>query len=610
MKRTFCISMFFQSCMSWPLLTGLVGLTAGKKGGDSSFFYLLLSNSDPVITRIELSYQDSSIAKGTSTALEVTAIFDNGTNQNITDSTSIVSDFGSLVDYNNQIYLGPNVKGNQAARFNYDGTFPESIFFSFTKDKNATNRASSRDGGIPVPIGHTGCTLNSADITTGCGPDNEDGRGVFATGSLDKKSHIFIAGSKPRRFNYLYYSSDTDTNLNFKYIDMGEITGLATAGTSSIAVLDDRIHVGFAKRNQNLNAPDFGKITFNTSDSKRCTFGNNCDASDGYRGNRFRIDRMPYFGGGSQDLVSSEKQKIKFRKGSLDIVPGPIVHKTKVNVKENRLNKLNNSSINWGYYVGIDSLFVFKEKLYAPNGGFPNSLHNGSIIHSTSANPSPCEEINRCSSWKDTAPRSNPKWHNSPHNNWFSLELTKYRDLIPADKAFSQFAEFNGRLYVTRTICVTKEDHSGLRQSLQTVKGCTDGSYTNRRPQLWKCDPTLTGDTTTCEAEDWSLVGDNGTGFTNFGDDSNHSMTMVVASGSYLYVGFDNENGIQIWRTNLENPGSSSHNWEPIGIGGLRDVTNRQIYSAISGMNFGVNFVYISVGSKDQPVKIYRQQNQ
>ncbi|MFQ3876697.1 hypothetical protein ACLK3A_19505, partial [Leptospira kirschneri] len=82
MKRTFCISIllsiFFQSCMSWPLLTGLVGLTAGKKSNGLFFFHLLLSNSDPVITRIELSYQNSSIAKGTSTTLEVTAIFDNG----------------------------------------------------------------------------------------------------------------------------------------------------------------------------------------------------------------------------------------------------------------------------------------------------------------------------------------------------------------------------------------------------------------------------------------------------------------------------------------------------------------------------------------------------
>ncbi|EPG49209.1 hypothetical protein LEP1GSC049_1211, partial [Leptospira kirschneri serovar Cynopteri str. 3522 CT] len=41
MKRTFCISillsMFFQSCMSWPLLTSLAGLAAGKKGGIHPF---------------------------------------------------------------------------------------------------------------------------------------------------------------------------------------------------------------------------------------------------------------------------------------------------------------------------------------------------------------------------------------------------------------------------------------------------------------------------------------------------------------------------------------------------------------------------------------------
>ncbi|WP_033108705.1 hypothetical protein, partial [Leptospira interrogans] len=81
MKKIFCISiflsMFFQSCMSWPLLTSLAGLAAGKRGW-ASFFHLLLGNSDPTITRIELSYQDSSIANGTSTTLEVTAIFDNG----------------------------------------------------------------------------------------------------------------------------------------------------------------------------------------------------------------------------------------------------------------------------------------------------------------------------------------------------------------------------------------------------------------------------------------------------------------------------------------------------------------------------------------------------
>ncbi len=531
------------------------------------------------------------------------------------------SDFGALIDYNNQIYLGPNVKGNQAARFNYDGTSPESVFFSFTKDTmgdKSRNNALSRDGGIPVPnyvtIGHKGCTFNTADITTGCGPDNEDGRGVFATGTLGGIPHMFMAGSKSSvggapNLDYIYYSSNTDSGLDFKYIDMGAVTGNLTAGTSAINVFADRIYIGFAKRNNHSNAPDFNKITFHSSDTNRCQIGSNCETNKIQSGSRFRIDRMPYFGGGSVDIITVERtKKVLRRLGSLDLAPGnrPFIEKK---VKNKKLNNLNNSSINWAYFVGIDSMFVFNGKLYAANGGFPNSLHNGSIIYSKNDNPSPCEGVDRCSSWADSAPRSNPKWYNSPTNNWFSLELIKDHDLIPADKAFSQFVEFNGKLYVTRTICVTPEDHSGLRKNLQKIAGCTDGDYTNRRPQLWKCDPTLTGDKTSCEADDWSLVGDNGTGFTNFGNVSNHSMTMVVASGSYLYVGFDNENGIQIWRTNLQNPDHSSNSWEQVGGNGLGDITNRQIYSAITVSNLGVNYVYVSTGQSNQPVKVYRQQN-
>lgn len=517
------------------------------------------------------------------------------------------SSFGSLTNYNYRIYLGPNRKGNQAVRFHYDGSSPESIFFSFAKDtvgEQSSNTALSGNGGIAAPgyvtMGHAGCARNSANIVTGCGPDNEDGRGVFAAGTLGGIPHMFMAGSKSSAgLDYLYYSSNTDIGLDFKYIDMGTITGALTAGTSSIAVFDNRVYVGFAKKNNRSNAPDFGKITFHTSDSTRCVVGNNCDATDGRRGSRFRIDRMPYFGGESLD------EEYKGRVGSTARFIRTLAAKN----NGNKPNQPGDSTINWGYYVGIDSLFVFKGKLYAANGGFPNSLHNGSIIRSTSANPSPCEGKNRCSGWEDIAPRSNPKWHNSPNNNWFSLELVKDRDLIPADKAFSQFAEFNGRMYATRTICVTSEDRSGLRKSLQTVKGCTDGSYTNRRPQLWKCDPTLSGNKSTCDSEDWSVVGDNGTGFTNFGNVFNHSITMVVANGSYLYVGFDNENGIQIWRTNLQNPGSSSSGWEQVGGDGLGDITNRQIYSGITVPKLSLNYVYVSTGQSNRPVKVYRQQN-
>ncbi|MBM9579257.1 Ig-like domain-containing protein [Leptospira sp. 201903070] len=493
------------------------------------------------------------------------------------------SSFGYLTGYNGRIYIGPNTNGNQAVRFNYDGTLPESVSFSFTKDTTSSggsgvssNSASSRDGGIGVPpyvtIGHTGCSINNADQTTGCGPDNEDGRGVFSTGSLGGIEHILMAGSRSsENFNYLYYSSDTDSGLDFKYIDMGSITGTVTAGTSSITVMNDRIYSGFAKRNQNTNSPDFGKITFNSSDTSRCTIGNNCNANDGTRGDRFRIDRMPYFGGGSSEG--------------------------------------NNSHINWAYYVGIDSLFVFNGRIYAANGGFPNSSHNGSIIRSTNGNPTPCDDLDSCNNWTDVAPRSDSKWHNGSDNNWFSLELTKYYDLIPADKAFSQFAEFNGKLYVTRTICLTPQDNSGLRNSVQTIAGCTNGNYNNRRPQLWKCDPTLNGNNSNCDSGDWSLVGDDGGGFTNFGNVSNHSITMAVRNGSYLYIGFDNESGVQIWRTNVQNPGSASSSWEQIGTNGLGDTNNRQIYSSISGTDAGVNYIYVSVGKNNQPVRVYRQQN-
>ncbi|OOB92487.1 lipoprotein adhesin LigA [Leptospira interrogans] len=128
MKKIFCISiflsMFFQGCMSWPLLTGLVGLTAGKKSNGLSFFHLLLGNFNPTITRIELSYQDSSIANGTSTTLEVTAIFDNGTNQNITDSTSIVPDSQSVVTIQGNRVRGI-ASGSSIIKAEYNGLYSE-----------------------------------------------------------------------------------------------------------------------------------------------------------------------------------------------------------------------------------------------------------------------------------------------------------------------------------------------------------------------------------------------------------------------------------------------------------------------------------------------------
>ena len=142
------------------------------------------------------------------------------------------------------------------------------------------------------------------------------------------------------------------------------------------------------------------------------------------------------------------------------------------------------------------------------------------------------------------------------------------------------------------------------------MAGCTDGTDTNRRAQLWKCDPTATGGSTDCDAGDWSVVGDDGNGITNFGDSTNKTITMVAKNGTYLYVGFDNPNGIRIYRTNTANPGSASNVWTQVASGGLTDSTNvQQIFSAVSVNTGGVYYLYVSVGKNNTPVRVYRQQN-
>ncbi|EMJ93118.1 beta strand repeat-containing protein [Leptospira alstonii] len=504
------------------------------------------------------------------------------------------SSFGYITNYNNKIYIGPNGGGNQAVRFNYDGTVPESVSFSFMQDLGSgfRNTAVTRDGGIPVPryvtMGHTLCNPNTAHQATGCGPDNEDGRGVFTAGTLGGTPHLLIAGARSaENFNYIYYTSDTDAGLDFKYIDTGSITGTVAAGTSALSIMNDRIYGGFAKKNSSggSNSPDFGKISFNTADNVpntingHCDVGSDCEAGLTLNGTNLRLNYMPNFGGGSTGG--------------------------------------DNASPNWAKLVGVDSLFVFNNRIYAANGGNHAIGHNGTIIRSNNGNPIACAGNNLCAEWTEIGPRADAKWHNGAAANWYSLELVSTYDLIPSDKAFAQFAEFNGNLYVTRTLCNTAQAVAGFKGAVSNIAGCTTAGFGNRRPQLWKCDPTNGGtdavNPTTCEANEWSVVGDDNNGFTNFGDGNNHSATMLVTNGSHLYVGFDNGAGVQIWRTKagVTNPGANSTDWEQIGGNGLGDAANNtQIFSGTSANTInGTKYIYVSTGKGGVPMRIFRQQN-
>lgn len=518
--------------------------------------------------------------------------------------------FGYLTNYNSRIYVGPNAQGNSAARFHFDGSSPQNIGFLFEKHTSHANTAPNRDGGISVPpfvtMGHTGCGLNTAHLTTGCGPDNENGRGSFAKVSLFSEDFLIMGGSrnpnplsKWKDYNYIYLSNDAGSTLNFKWIRLGSITGASTEGVQSFASQNNRIYMGFAKLNEpnfcagmpagscsgdsdlSRNAPDFGVIRFRqgANDSNACGTNQNCDAGQNNRGTRFRIDALDYFGG-------------------------------------TNANSAKTATDNWGRYVGVDSLFVFRNRIYAANGGHHKVNHNGSIIRSDVQDPGACNIANNhCDgSFVEIGPRSHPFWHGSGihTNRWFSLELRKAADFSPSDHAFAQFAEFKGNLFVTRTICQTDESTAETHTAtffLDSVPGCTDGNFQNRRPQLWKCVPETTGDPNTCDSGDWSVVADGGQGISNLGYPGNHSATMLVANGDYLYYGMDNHNGVQVWRTNSANPSSLTSEWERVNGDGFGDPNMRNIFSAISVPVGDQKFVYISVGKNGTPLKIYRQQN-
>lgn len=516
--------------------------------------------------------------------------------------------FGYLTRYNDQIYIGPNSKGNSASRFNFDGTGIANLGFTIEKDTGnnnggRNNTASTRDGGIAVPpfvtMGHAGCSVNSADIQTGCGPGNENGRGVFARATFFGKDYLFLGGARNYTgnwsYNYIYYTENTGTTLNFKWIRLGSMTGSSTEGSQSFATNGNRLYAGFAKTNHpnncndltpvpiscSRNTPDFGFIPFSEDGSgSTCQLGENCDAQAN-GAVRIRIDAVDYFGGSNANTASGI------------------------------------ATDNWGKYTGVDSIFVFRNRIYAANGGHHKIGRDGGIIHSVTDTPGACDfGSDECDSqWIEIAPRDHSMWNNKDapaSDRWFSLELRKAFDFSPMDKAFASFAEFHGNLYAIRTVCKTAESTATTHaQAFETgaVAGCTDGSYGNRRPQLWKCVPGTTGDSETCEAGDWSLVGHGGTGFSNMGVIGNHSATLLVVNGGYLYMGFDNEAGVQIWRTNHTNPDSDPSLWEKIGEDGLGDTNMRNIFSGLSAPVGSQNFIYVATGRNGTPLKIFRQQN-
>lgn len=515
----------------------------------------------------------------------------------VTDPFGDGTTFGYLNKYQNKIYIGPNQKGNGATRFDADGTSPENLTFELLKDSTGSRVSGSSATAPFSSIGYTGCTTNNG-TPTGCGPNNENGRGLFATGSFGGTEYLFITGANTAGNNdYLYFTPDLDSVLNFNYIDASWVfdnyTSTCNATWSSSVTqnqVTESIHVFNGKiywsvPGDGTNRP-FAVTIGSLANEVTCNNTTNAYIN------------MRYMSGVGRLHATKPAQA--------DIMGGIF------NSFNDRIYFANSGSIS---YNKASSPACIEGSTYSAGV----CEQTGGIVRSINNNPAGCTSAGGCPDWVDITPSS------VDYKKYFTIGLEAITDLIPAQKPIPNMETYKNNFYFIRNACTQALWDDGTAAGGDSNNGCgfnNSCGTTNKNdkvcplgseiPQLWKCVPTLSGSPTECDADDWSLVAQNGaTGKTNFGDINNTKVTMLSANGDYLYVGFDNSTtGIEVWRTNVANP-STAGDFSQIGGDGFGAGTAiTEVYSHISLQSGSIYYLYLSVGKNSIPVRVHRQQNE
>ena len=151
-----------------------------------------------------------------------------------------------VTGYAGKVYLGPRADGGAAVSHTLAGSNLTSHAFSFPTD--TTGNLSTNLSAAPFPsVGAAGCTPNTNTLPGACGPDNEDGRGTFASGSVSGTEWLLLAGARSAgTLEYVYMTRSTGATLAFRYVDLSGFLVPNTRGTSSIHFFNDSIYLGFA----------------------------------------------------------------------------------------------------------------------------------------------------------------------------------------------------------------------------------------------------------------------------------------------------------------------------------------------------------------------------
>ncbi|HEX4454940.1 MAG TPA: hypothetical protein VH143_28965 [Kofleriaceae bacterium] len=357
------------------------------------------------------------------------------------------STFAFANGYAGAVVLGPNDAGTEAARIAPDGSSIAIDTFALPADTIGT--LTSNTSAAPYPsLGASGCAANSY----ACGPNDENGRGVFASAMLGGSEWLVGAGTRSSgNSNYLYFTSDTTAALGFRYVDLSAYMASGVVGWTAIGSSDDVVYAGAMSTN-------------------------------GARPRLVAVKTPPPSPG-------------------LDPAPGDVV-----DLRADAMPGMQSS----GSTDMIDTIAVFDGMVYIAN--------RGAWWRSTTATPA--DYASTPTDWAVVTPSA------IAYTSHASQPLAQQTNLDPADRTVPQMAVFGGHLFAARN--------------------CVNG------PQLWSCDPTKTGDASQCDPGDWSLVAPNVIGDRNlsqFDMPTLDAITLVVATDSYLYVGYDNPGGVIVYRT-------------------------------------------------------------
>ena len=410
------------------------------------------------------------------------------------------NDFSMLVKYKGRIYLGPADADNAIFRIKPDGSSPEIVTFIFHGE---------------APLLDT--------YTLDPGPDSETGIDYIASGFIGGSEYLFFGPSKGGNLRYIYYTTDTGSQIDFDYIDLGSFSSGNTRGITSMTVFNNNFYIAF---------------------------------SDG------------------SPLPGQKPILLKL----LNIVQNPAPGIDVFNLQADNMPRIGNYGTppNGGTIVGIDVMQVYNNRLYIANGGDNAVDGDGGIVMTTTNNPG--DYVGSPGDWSDITPVADTGWYNSPADDRFSIELNSYNKLIPAQRAFPAMAVFNGNLYIARN-----------------TTGISGG------PQLWKYDGST-----------WSLIADNGSGITNMSVAGNTEISLLVANGDRLYMGFDNlGTGVQIFRTksSVTDPATES-DFEQVSTSGLGDgFNNKKIFHGLSISGGGIDYLWVLCGKTAGKLRLYRTSN-